>query len=215
ATATCETGLNPFAWDSVSADCFAAVQADISTKQVMEQNVWQANFQGALGDLPAGEARAAAGLNYRENDYRFQNDTLVTQGASFLEQAAGLYPAGSSAGTIKVREAYVEFLVPVLSGVRAVQQLELEIGARYSDYNTTGGSNTYKVLADWRVNDGLRIRGGFNRAERAPNVAELFLAAEQTFAVASGGDVCSINNAQPWSANPVRNPENWDDVVRL
>jgi len=215
ATATCETGLNPFAWDSVSADCFAAVQADISTKQVMEQNVWQANFQGALGNLPAGEARAAAGLNYRENDYRFQNDTLVTQGASFLEQAAGLYPAGSSAGTIKVREAYVEFLVPVLSGVRAVQQLELEIGARYSDYNTTGGSNTYKVLADWRVNDGLRIRGGFNRAERAPNVAELFLAAEQTFAVASGGDVCSINNAQPWSANPVRNPENWDDVVRL
>jgi len=215
ATGTCTTGLNPFAWDSVSQDCFDAVNADISTKQVMEQNVWQLNFQGGLGSLPAGDVRAAAGLNYRENEYRFQNDTLVTQGSSFLEQAAGLYPAGSSEGKISVREAYVEFLVPVLSDRSIVQQLELEIGGRFSDYNTTGESSTYKILADWRVTDGLRIRGGFNRAERAPNVAELFLAPEQTFAVAAGGDVCSINNAQPWSANPAQNPENWDDVVRL
>src|SRR5690606_19157960 len=96
-----------------------------------------------------------------------------------------------------------------------VQRLELEIGGRFSDYNTTGNSSTYKLLADWRVRDGLRIRGGFNRAERAPNIAELFLAREQTFALAAGGDVCSINNALPWSANPLQNPENWDDVVQL
>ncbi|MBN1237906.1 MAG: TonB-dependent receptor [Gammaproteobacteria bacterium] len=215
ATATCETGLNPFAWDSVSQDCFDAINADISTKQVMDQSIWQVNFQGGLAELPGGQARAAVGFNYRENDYRFQNDTLVTQGGSFLEQAAGLYPAGSSAGIIDVSEAYVEFLVPVLSDLPAVQQLDFEIGARYSDYSTTGGSNTYKMLADWRINDGLRIRGGFNRAERAPNVAELFLAPEQTFAIAAGGDICSINNSQAWSANPEQNPENWDDVVRL
>jgi iron complex outermembrane recepter protein len=215
AIATCTTGLNPFAWDTVSQDCFDAINADISTKQVMQQTVWEANFQGGVGDLPAGQVRAAVGLNYRENDYRFENDTLVTQGTSFLEQAAGLYPAGSSAGTIDVSEAYVEFLIPVLSDLPAVEQLELEVGARFSDYNTTGRSDTYKILADWRVNDRLRFRGGFNRAERAPNVAELFLAPEQTFAVAAGGDVCSINNSQVWSANPTQNPEHWDDVLRL
>lgn len=181
----------------------------------MEQSIWQANFQGGLGNLPAGEVRAVVGLNYRENEYTFQNDTLVTQGSSFIEQAAGLFPAGSSAGTIDVSEAYFELLVPVLSDKPAVQQLDLELGGRASDYNTTGRSETYKILADWRVNDRLRFRGGFNRAERAPNVAELFLAPEQTFAFAAGGDVCSINNTQPWSANPEQNPENWDDVVRL
>src|SRR5690606_23224466 len=37
AAATCETGLNPFAWGSTSQDCFAAIGADISTKQVMKQ----------------------------------------------------------------------------------------------------------------------------------------------------------------------------------
>ncbi|HEX6994600.1 MAG TPA: TonB-dependent receptor [Gammaproteobacteria bacterium] len=215
ARATCTTGLNPFAWESVSQDCFDAVMADISTKQIMKQTIWQANFQGGVAELPAGEVRAAVGANYRENEYTFQNDTLVKQGTSFLEQAAGLYPAADSEGTIDVSEGYVEFLVPVLSGLRAVQQLDLEIGGRWSDYNTTGASNTYKFMADWRVNDTVRIRGGFNRAERAPNIAELFLAAEQTFAAAAGGDVCSVRNGQAWSANPLRNPEHWRDVVRL
>ncbi|HEX6997469.1 MAG TPA: TonB-dependent receptor [Gammaproteobacteria bacterium] len=215
ASATCTTGLNPFAWDSVSQDCFDAVMADIGTKQIMKQTIWQANFQGGVAELPAGEVRAAVGANYRENDYTFQNDTLVKQGASFLEQSAGLYPAADSAGTIDVTEGYVEFLVPVLSGLRAVDQLDFEIGGRWSDYNTTGDSNTYKIMADWRVNDTLRIRGGFNRAERAPNIAELFLASEQTFAAAQGGDVCSVNNQQAWSANPELNPEHWRDVVSL
>src|SRR5690606_36211579 len=104
ATATCESGLNPFAWDTVTQDCFDAIMADISTKQVMEQTVWQANFQGPVTELPAGQMYAAVGANYRENEYRFQNDTLVKQGTSFLEQSAGLYPAADSAGTIDVAE---------------------------------------------------------------------------------------------------------------
>lgn len=215
ATATCTTGLNPFAWHAVSQDCFDAVNSDIATKQIMKQTIWQANFQGPVGSLPAGDVYAAVGANYRENEYTFQNDTLVTQGTSFLEQAVGLYPAGSSEGAIDVSEGYVEFLVPVLSDLPGVQQLDLELGARWSDYNTTGTSSTYKILADWRVNDNLRLRGGFNRAERAPNIAELYLAPEQTFAAAAGGDVCSIGSAQPWSANPEQNPENWRDVLSL
>lgn len=215
ATATCTSGLNPFAWDSVSQDCFDAITADIDTKQVMEQSVWELNLQGGAGQLPAGQVRAAVGASYRENVYTFQNDTLVTGGRSFLEQAAGLFPAGSSAGSIDATEAYFEFLIPVLSDKPGVQQLDLEVGARASDYNTTGKSETYKLMFDWRTTDSVRFRGGFNRAERAPNVAELFLAAEQSFAFAAGGDVCSVNNLQPWGANSQQNPENWDDVVRL
>lgn len=46
-------------------------------------------------------------------------------------------------------------------------------GSRISSYISTGTSYTFKALGDWRVNDWLRLRGGFNRAERAPNLAEL------------------------------------------
>jgi outer membrane receptor protein involved in Fe transport len=56
------------------------------------------------------------------------------------------------------------------------------------------------------VTDWLRIRGGYNKAVRAPNVAELYLAPQQTFTAAGGGDVCRLNNTLGWSANPTSNP---------
>ena len=213
-SATCESGLNPFAWDEVTQDCWDAINGDLKNKSVMQQTVWEANTQGALLDLPAGELRAALGASYRKNDYEFQNDTLTTQGTSFIEQALGIYPSGNSSGTIKAKEVYGELLVPVLSGIPAIEQLDLELGLRMSDYNTTGTSWTYKMLGNWQVNDWIRFRGGYNRAERAPNVAELFLAPQQTFGIAPNGDVCSLNNSQAFSANPDVNP-NWQQALAL
>src|SRR5690606_7473587 len=121
----------------------------------------------------------------------------------FLDQVLGLYPSGNSFGSINVKEVYGELLVPVFaSDGPFFQELNLELGGRISDYNTTGTSYTYKALAEVRMTDWLRLRGGYNRAERAPNIAELYLAPEQTFATAAGGDVCSVNNGLAYSANP-------------
>jgi iron complex outermembrane receptor protein len=205
-TATCTSGLNPFSGAPVSADCLEAIKADIKTQSVMHQTVWEGDVTGTLFDLPAGPLQSAIGASYRSNNYRFSNDTLTTQGRSFLEQSVGLYPAGNSSGKINVSEFYGELLIPVLKDIPAIQELSLELGGRLSDYNTTGNSYTYKILGDWKVTDWLRFRGGYNRAERAPNVAELYLAPEQTFGSAPGGDVCSRLNQQAWSANPARNP---------
>ncbi|MET0292937.1 MAG: TonB-dependent receptor [Steroidobacteraceae bacterium] len=203
ATATCTSGLNPFMDPSlVSADCLEAISADIKSRSTMKQTVYEANVQGGLFALPAGEVRTALGATYRKNEYEFLNDTLTTQGRSFLDQAIGLYPSGNSVGAISVKELYGEVLVPVIGDLPFVKKLELELGARHSDYDTTGSSFTWKALADWQVTDWVRLRGGFNRSERAPNIGELFLAPQQTFAFAAGGDVCSRNNSQAWSANP-------------
>ena len=213
--ATCTSGLNPFDWSSVTQDCWDAIKADLKTKQTMKQTIWEANSQGHIADLPMGEMRGSVGYSYREDDYEFLNDTLLTQGTSFIEQALGLYPAGDSEGIIKAKEGYAELLVPVLSDLPFIKQLNLELGGRRSDYNTTGVSYTYKALGDWRTNDWLRIRGGYNRAERAPNIGELFLAPQQTFGYIFGGDVCSVANYQAWSANPNTNPDNWRQVVQM
>jgi outer membrane receptor protein involved in Fe transport len=205
-TATCTSGLNPYSQTAVSNDCLEAVRADIKTRSEMHQTVWEGNVQGKIIDLPAGELRTALGASYRSNNFLFENDTLVTQGRSFLEQTVGLYPAGNSAGKINVTEYFGELLVPILKDIPAIQELNLELGGRLSDYSTTGNSYTYKILGDWKVNDYIRVRGGYNRAERAPNVAELYLALEQNFGTSTGGDVCSRRNAQSWSANPTANP---------
>jgi iron complex outermembrane receptor protein len=52
------------------------------------------------------------------------------------------------------------------------------------------------------VTDWLRFRGGYNRAERSPNIAELFLTPQQTFAFNAIGDICSQNSNYFVSTNP-------------
>ena len=203
-TATCTSGLNLFQPPAggFSEDCLQAIRADLKNRTYTRQTIVEANAQGKLLDLPAGELRAALGASYRELDFEFTNDTLTTQGTSFQDQALGIYPSGDSEGFFDVKEIYGELLIPLLSDLPAIQQLNLEIGGRISDYSTTGTSYTYKVLGDWEVTDWLRFRGGYNRAERAPNIAELYLARQQTFGVNSVGDLCSLKNTMPYSANP-------------
>jgi iron complex outermembrane receptor protein len=217
-TATCTSGINPFAYSygqTVSEDCLNAVSANLKTRAVMQQSVWEFNAQGSLFSLPAGTVSAAVGASYRHNDYHFDNETYTTQGVMFNDQILGLYPSGNSKGRINAKEVYGELLVPVLADLPLIKKLELELGGRISDYNTTGTSYTYKLLANWEVTDWLRLRGGYNRAERAPNIGELFLAAQQTFAVSAGGDVCSLQNGQAWSANAAKNPTNAAGVQAL
>jgi iron complex outermembrane recepter protein len=202
-TATCTSGLNPFNPSLVvSQDCKEAISADLKGRAVLKQDVQEVNLQGALFDLPAGEVRAAVGASNRESSYEFLNDTLTTQGRSFNDQSIGIYPSGNSRGTIRVKEVYAEALVPVLSDLPFAQKLELELGIRASDYSTTGSSTTWKALASWQPVDFMRVRGGFNRAERSPNIAELYLAPQQTFVYNASGDLCSFKNGSPFSANP-------------
>lgn len=202
--ARCTTGMNVFQleWAEISDDCKAAINADLKNRSSIRQTIVEANIQGGLFELPAGQLRFALGASFREQDFEFINDTLTTQGASFLDQAIGIYPSADSRGFYDAHELYGELLIPILSDIPLIQEFNLELGGRVSDYSTTGTSYTYKILGDWSVTDWLRLRGGFNRAERAPNIAELYLAPQQTFAVNALGDICSERSTYSLSANP-------------
>jgi len=212
-TATCTSGLNFFAPPAggFSQDCLEAISADLKNRSKVKQSIWEANATGSLFDLPAGPLQMAVGASYRDTHYSFLNDTLTTQGRSFQDQALGIYPSGNSAGDINVKELYGELSIPILKD-SIVKDFSLELGGRISDYSTTGTSYTYKALGDLAVTDWLRFRGGYNRAERAPNIAELFLAPQQTFAANTAGDPCSRLNPLSFSANPATNPTNAGNV---
>jgi iron complex outermembrane receptor protein len=199
--ATCTSGLNPFSGAPVSADCIAAVNADLKENAVMSQTVWEANAQGKLFDLPAGTVRSAIGATYRSNDYVFLEDTLKTRTSSFQDQALGIYPANDIDAKLTSKEVYGEISIPVLKDLPGIRSLELIGGARYSDSNITGGSTTWKAELSWEVTDYVRVRGGINKAERAPNLGELY-SLTQNFALLTGGDACSRGNPFPYSANP-------------
>ncbi|MES2699993.1 MAG: TonB-dependent receptor [Pseudomonadota bacterium] len=199
--ATCTSGLNPFSGAPVTADCIAAINADLKETATMRQTVWEANMEGSLFDLPAGEVRTALGATYRENGYVFREDTLKEVTSSFLDQALGIYPASSINEKLDSKEVYGEISIPLLHDMPLVQQLDLIAGIRYSDSSQTGGSTTWKVEGSWEVTDWLRFRGGYNRAERAPNIGELY-SFTQNFGLLTGGDGCSVGNPFSYSANP-------------
>jgi outer membrane receptor protein involved in Fe transport len=177
----------------------------MSTRSEARQTIVETNLQGKLLDLPAGELRAAIGASYREEAYSLQNETLGTAGRSFLDQAIGIYPSANTNGSYTTKEVYGELLIPLFHDIPGVQHFNLEVGGRMSDYSTTGTSYTYKILGDWQVTDWLRFRGGFNRAERAPNIAELQLAPQQAFRSDPTGDLCSTRLQHPSSADPATN----------
>lgn len=199
--ATCTSGLQPFSGVEISADCIAAVNADLKETANMEQTVWEVNTQGRLFELPAGSVRAAIGATHRSNTYTFLEDTLKTRTSGFLDQALGIYPANNIDETLTSKEVYGEVSVPLLSNLPGVQQLEFIGGIRYSDSNITGGSTTWKTELSWQINDWVRLRGGYNKAERAPNIGELY-SLTQNFGLLTGGDGCSTGNPFSYSANP-------------
>lgn len=185
----------------LSADCFAAVNATLQTRAQNKQDILELNFEGSIVELPAGDLRAAAGYQRRENSATFVPDILQST-VSFTDQVIGVYPTGYMDASTSVDDLYVEMLVPLLSGKRGAEALELELGARWSDYEHTDDENTSKFLLNWQVNDWARFRGGFNRATRAPNLGELFLAQQEIFQVGGNnfGDPCGLRSTAPYGA---------------
>jgi outer membrane receptor protein involved in Fe transport len=212
--AGCTSGMNFFtlAWSQISQDCKNAVTSDLKNNQEITQSIGEIDASGTLFALPAGDLKAAIGTSYRRLKYQFVNDTITGQGQSFLDQAVGIYPSSDSFGSYDVKEFYGELLVPVLKDIPGIRSLNLELGGRISDYNTTGNSYTYKILADWEVTSWLRARGGYNRAERAPNIAELFQSSSQVFGSSALGDLCSQQSTYRISANPTAGGANAANV---
>lgn len=73
-----------------------------------------------------------------------------------------------------VTEVFGELAVPIAAGMSGIEELTLQLGARVSDYSTTGTEFTWKVGGTYTPIPGIQIRGSYQKVTRAPNVAELF-----------------------------------------
>jgi outer membrane receptor protein involved in Fe transport len=126
--------------------------------------------------------QVAIGAEYRSELLQEVYDEVFLTGAGGFMGSAEAIDASYG-----VKEFFVEALVPILQNTRGSRDLSLELGYRYSDYNTSGGFNTYKGLLNWAITDSWRLRGGYNRAVRAPNIFELFRPQNASI---GGGDIC-------------------------
>ncbi len=171
---TCTSGINPFDYDLVvSQDCIDAISTNQIDRNKMTQRVHEFTAQGHVADLPAGEMRGSVGASYRNNDYQYTPDSLRER--DYINDAsAGQFASGDIDEAVSAKEVFGELLIPLLKDLPLIRTLELELGARSSKYSTGQQVETYKALGSWEPVDWLRVRGGYNRAERAPNMSELF-----------------------------------------
>lgn len=202
--ATCTTGL-PIVRDfEPSEDCIKAMQANLQNNSQLDQTIFEANLTGTAAQMWAGSLQYAVGLTKREEKYGFHTDSYTTN-ESFTETGLGLFPTSNTTGEFDVKEIYGELLVPLAADKKGVEHFNLELGGRASDYSSVGKVDTYKALFDWGITSWARLRGGVNRANRAPNLGELFLSRTQVVGNAGGiyGDQCSESSLEgPYSANP-------------
>ncbi len=201
-TATCTSGFydTVFKGTAPTQDCIDAISAPMKTQSYLTQNIIEATVTGDLFQLPAGALSFALGADYREEDFKFHPDPLLDV-HSIADSPVGLFPASPTNGFIDVKEGYAELLVPLLRDIPFFKKLDIDAGARYSDYNTAGGQWTYKITGDWSVNDWLSFRGGYQVANRAPNIAELYQPNTSFVVGAAAGDPCASSTPVPWGNN--------------
>ncbi len=199
--ATCTSGINPFVTTAISADCLKIINAPITTTTELEQDIVEATIQGKAFDLPAGELRFAVGADYRANSFIYRPDPDMSQ-TNITGATIGIFGSNEARGATKVYEGYGEVIVPIVKDLPLAKAIEANLGYRYSSYDigTVGGVSTWKATGDWTVTDWLKVRGGYQVANRAPNTAELFQGGNVQVIV-NGGDPCTTGQ-NPWGNTP-------------
>ncbi|MBI2383622.1 MAG: TonB-dependent receptor [Gammaproteobacteria bacterium] len=160
---------------SMTSEMLRYVGYDGQGSQKQRQNNFYAYFSHELVSLPAGMVGMAYGLEYRKEYFQDIPDPLVQAGASSTNR--GL----PTSGGYNVKEAYVEFNVPVLSGIKGVDALDISAALRYSDYNSFGSDTNYKFGVRYKPYADLLVRGTVSTAFRAPGVSDLFLGLSDSY----------------------------------
>jgi len=188
---TCEDDCIPYAvWtlNGVTSEQAAQLSGTAIKTGTVTQMIVNGYATGELDITVPGTSTplaAVVGFEYREVDYERLSDTVYADGL-LLGQGG---PQASLAGAFDVSEIFGELSIPLIEDAGFAESLILELGGRYSDYSTTGGDFVYKAAIDWNPIEDWKVRGSYNRAVRAPNVAELF--SSQSIGLWSGDDNCS------------------------
>jgi iron complex outermembrane receptor protein len=109
-------------------------------------------------------------------EHRMDSVTFSPDGAELAGDLAGFSGAAVPINaSYNINEAFVELRAPLAHDLPGVYDLVVDTGYRYSDYNTTGVTNTYKFEVQYAPIQDARLRFSFDRAVRAPNLLELYL----------------------------------------
>ena len=130
------------------------------------QNVGSAEMTGEPFSNWAGPISLALGVEHRQE--KVDGSATKPTGGFFN----GNYV--EARGKYSVTEGFVETVIPLAKDAKWATALDLNAGARATDYSIAGYVTTWKVGMTWSPIDDIRIRATRSRDIRAPNMQDLF-----------------------------------------
>jgi len=131
--------------------------SSVHSRSKSTYDIWDAEVRatGPLFHLPAGDAKAAAGITFRSE----KSDQQSTFGVP-------LYVA-----TRDIRSAYAEMSLPLFgdrSDPRGSNLVDLSLAGRLDDYSDVGRTTNPRLGISWRPVPGIVARATYSRSFRAP-----------------------------------------------
>jgi len=166
---------NIFSIGGVTPAAVAYIQEPAIQTGYTEEQIASGSVTGQLGSYGIKSPLADEGVGVAfGSDYRRETVVLNNDEAFLSGDLGDGTTSVNEDGSYDVYELFSELRAPLISNKPLIQSLELELGYRFSHYNTAGVTNTYKFGVDWQTTPDVRLRASFNRAIRVPNVLELF-----------------------------------------
>jgi iron complex outermembrane receptor protein len=135
-----------------------------------------ADVTGKLGEYGITSPLASEGIGVNVG-FEHRNDHEMLQ-PDAAEESQLLSGFGSAVAPIdaglSVAEEFIELRAPLIQDRAGAKELLFDTGYRHSDYSTAGNTNTYKFEVQYAPIADYRFRASYDRAIRAPSVAELF-----------------------------------------
>ncbi|MBB3763691.1 TonB-dependent receptor domain-containing protein [Sphingomicrobium lutaoense] len=152
---------------------------------IYRQDTFEAIFGNQILQLPAGPLSAAVGFQWRRDEITDTPSQEVQDGQSFASTSAGV-----TAGFTRSTELFGEIDIPLIYNTPGIQSLTFNAAGRLTNNyaerqdgvtDSDKGNWTYKLGANWEVNDWLRFRATYGTSYRAPALFEQFLASQTGF----------------------------------
>jgi len=160
-----------------------ALRARPFRRSETELKSFDGNLSGPIAQLPAGPLALAVGFETRDELLVDQSDSASE--ANLIIGSGGVSSAGSRSQT----SVYAELGIPI------TDTLEVQVAARYEDYDGFGSETNPKLAAMWRPLDWLLVRGSWGQGFRAPSLAELFLGRSISFDIYADQIRCPVTGS--------------------
>ena len=166
---------------TITPEMLAYIQYTGVARGYSQQKILQWNLTGNVAELEHGPLAVSAGVSSRWESGAYTPDPITASGntTGFRSEA--------TEGRYAVSALYGETRLPVYHGKGV--GIHLTAAGRAFHYDTFGSGLTYETGTSVELPRGLVLRATYSNAFRAPNIAEMFLGANDVFPLVS--DPCS------------------------